>query len=80
MLLNQVSDWSLVLQDDIAMCTVDVHYIEQNETNYFTSSDPYVDKQITYKGNKLEDLNKRFNEKILEGKLINFFNLPKFFC
>ena len=54
-------------------------YIEQNETNYFTSTDPYVDKQITYKGNKLEDLNKRFNEKILEGKLINFFNLPKFF-
>ncbi len=54
-------------------------YIEQNETNYFTSTDPYVDKQITYKGNKLENLNKSFNEKILEGKLINFFNLPKFF-
>ncbi len=54
-------------------------YIEQNETNYFTITDPYVDKQITYKGNKLENLNKRFNEKILEGKLINFFDLPKFF-
>ena len=30
----QVSDWSLVLQDDVAMCTVDVHYIEQNKTSY----------------------------------------------
>ncbi|MAW01888.1 MAG: hypothetical protein CMI81_03280 [Candidatus Pelagibacter sp.] len=53
--------------------------IERNETNYFTASNPYVDKQIIYEGNKLINLNKRFNEKILEGKLINFFNLPKFF-
>lgn len=52
--------------------------IEKNETNYFTTSNPYVDKQIIYEGNKLVNLNKRFN-KILEGKLINFFNLPKLF-
>lgn len=52
--------------------------IEKNETNYFTTSNPYVDKQIIYEGNKLVNLNKKFN-KILEGKLINFFNLPKFF-
>lgn len=52
--------------------------IEKNETNYFTTSNPYVDKQNIYEGNKLVNLNKRFN-KILEGKLINFFNLPKLF-
>ena len=52
--------------------------IEKNETNYFTTSNPYVGKQNIYEGNKLVNLNKRFN-KILEGKLINFFNLPKLF-
>ena len=31
-------------------------------------ADPYVDKQITYKGNK-RDLNKRFNEKYWKENL-----------